>query len=175
MLTQIPVNTNKTMRSVVLRHPNSVEVAAFRKEIKRVDAATPGTMGGLPTLGGMGVLDSEDEDDFDYAPLGDGKLLPCEPFQPSSMVDRNDGIDAAEGVLMYCMVEPVAKPDSCDYFELKTRDLVFLIVWEGVYAGYEVVGRETNINIPPFTRRYVLQKRDDLKFLGEQKPVEPTA
>ncbi len=36
-------------------------------------------------------------------------------------------------------------------------------------------GRETNINIPPFTRRYVLQKRDDLKFLGEQKPVEPAA
>jgi hypothetical protein len=156
------------MRTVVLRHPNSVEVTAFRKEVQRVDAATPGVMGGLPTLGGMGVLDSEDEDDYDYAELGDGKLLPCEAFQPSNMVDRNDGIDAAEGVLLYCMIEPAALPNSCDYFELKTHDLVFLIVWEGVYAGYEVVGRETNINIPPFTRRYMLQKRDDLKFLGDQ-------
>jgi hypothetical protein len=174
MLHQIPINTNSTMRTVVLRHPNSVEVSVFRKEVKRVDAATPGTMGGLPTLGGMGVLDSEDEDDFDYAELGDGKLLPCEAFQPSDMVDRNDGINAAEGVLMYCMIEPVVKPDAPEYFELKTHDLVFLVVWEGVYVGYEVVGRETNINIPPYTRRYMLQKRDDLKFLGLNKPPATT-
>jgi len=174
MLHQIPINTNSTMRTVVLRHPNSVEVSVFRKEVKRVDAATPGTMGGLPTLGGMGVLDSEDEDDFEFTPLGDGKLLPCEAFQPSDMVDRNDGINAAEGVLMYCMIEPVVKPDAPEYFELKTHDLVFLVVWEGVYVGYEVVGRETNINIPPYTRRYMLQKRDDLKFMGLNKPAATT-
>ena len=174
MLHQIPINTNSTMRTVVLRHPNSVEVSVFRKEVKRVDAATPGTMGGLPTLGGMGVLDSEDEDDYDYAELGDGKLLPCEAFQPSDMVDRNDGINAAEGVLMYCMIEPMVKPDAPEYFELKTHDLVFLVVWEGIYVGYEVVGRETNINIPPYTRRYMLQKRDDLKFMGLNKPATTT-
>ena len=170
MLHQIPINTNKTMRTVVLRHPNSMEVAVFRKVLKRVDDSAPGTMGGLPTLGGMGVLDSEDEDDYDFAALGDGKLLPCEAFQPSSMVDRDDGIDAAEGVMLYCMVEPVALPGTDESFELKTHDLVFLIVWEGVYVGYEVVGRETNINIAPFVRRYVLQKRDDLKFLGDLPP-----
>jgi hypothetical protein len=90
------------------------------------------------------------------------------------MVDRNDGINAAEGVLMYCMIEPVVKPDAPEYFELKTHDLVFLVVWEGVYVGYEVVGRETNINIPPYTRRYMLQKRDDLKFLGLNKPPATT-
>jgi hypothetical protein len=45
-----------------------------------------------------------------------------------------------------------------------------LVVWQGVYVGYEVVGRETNVNIPPFCRRYVLNKRDDLAFLGGGLP-----
>lgn len=170
MINQIPINTNKAMRSVVLRHPNSVEVAVFRKKINRTDTSIPGVMGGIPTLGGMGVIDTEDEDDFDYEDIGDGKMLPCEAFQPSDMVDRDDGINSAEGVMLYCMVEPIASQDSCGYFELKTHDLIFLVVWEGVYIGYEVVGRETNINIPPFTRRYMLNKRDDLKFIDFKKP-----
>lgn len=167
MLTQIPKNTNKAMRAVLLKHPNAVDVAVFRKKLNRLD---DGVMGGLPTLGGLGVLDSEDEDDIDYVPLGDAKLLPCEAFQPSDMVDRGDGIDASEGVMLSCMIEPVAKPESDEYFKLKTHDLVFLIIWEGVYVGYEVEGTETNINIPPFTRRYMLNKRDDLKFIDFNKP-----
>lgn len=165
MLNQIPVNTNKAMRAVVLRHPNAMECAAFRKVVKRTDPHTPGAMGGMPTLGGMGVLDSEDEDDFDVVSLGDAFLLPCELFQPSNMNDRDDGIDAGEGVMLFCMIEPEACPGDDAYFNLQKHDYVFLIVWEGVYIGYEVVGVESNINIPPYTRRYMLNKRDDLKYL----------
>lgn len=164
MQTQIPRNTNKAARMVVLRHPSSTEVVVFRRVLLRTDPG--GTMGGLPTLGGMGVLEQEDEDSYDVQELGPGRLLPCEAFTPSEMVDRNDGINAAEGVLSYALIEPTAAEGEAGHFEVKSRDLVFLVVWEGVYVGYEVVGRETNINIPPFSRRYVLAKRDDLKFLG---------
>lgn len=173
MLHQIPVNTQKTMRNVVLKHPNGMEVAVYRKVVKRRDEDPDSFMGGMPTLGGMGVLDSEDEDDFELSSLGDGKLLPCEPFQTSSVVDRGDGVDPADGVLLYAMIEPLQECGCDGHFELKTHDYVFLVVWEGVYTGYEVVGREANINIPPFVARYVLNKRDDLQFLGG-KPDFPT-
>ena len=166
MIKNVPVNTNKAMRAVVLKHPNSFEAEVYRKKILRADT---GTMGGLPTLGGMGVLDSEDEDNFEVVKLGDARMLPCEPFQISSVTDRQDGIDTAEGVLLYCMVESVAAPDQDGYFQLKTHDFVFLVVWGGITVGYEVEGVETNINIPPYTRRYILNKRDDLQFLGLTK------
>lgn len=164
MQTQIPRNTNKAARTVVLRHPSATDVVVFRRTLNRTDPA--GTMGGLPMLGGMGVLEQEDEPDYGVEELGAGRLLPCEAFVPSEMVDRNDGINAAEGVLTYALIEPLAADGEPGHFEVKSRDLVFLVVWEGVYVGYEVVGRETNINIPPFARRYALAKRDDLKFLG---------
>lgn len=173
MLYQIPMNTQKTMRTVVLKHPNAMDVAVFRKVLKRQDEQPDSMMGGLPTLGGMGILDSEDEDDFEMQPLGEGRLLPCEPFQASQMVDRNDGIDPADGVYTYCMIESTGAPGSPEDFELKSHDYVFIVVWEGVYTGYEVVGRETNINIPPFVRRYVLNKRDDLQFLGGKPNLTP--
>lgn len=173
MLYQIPQNTQKTMRAVVLKHPNSMDVAIYRKVVKRKDLDPDSMLGGLPTLGGMGVLDSEDEDDFDMMPIGDARMLPCEAFQPSSVVDRGDGVDGADGVWAYAMIEPLAAPDDPEHFELKTHDFVFVVVWEGTYVGYEVVGREANINIPPFVARYVLNKRDDLQFLGG-KPDYPT-
>lgn len=167
----ISVNTNKAMRAVVLRHPNSVECAVFRKTVRRVDDQQPGTMGGRPTLGGMGLISSEDEDDFDIQPLGDAYLLPCEAFQPSTMNNRDDGMDAADGVMLYCMIEPEANPGSAAYFDLEKNDYVFLVVWDGIYMGYEIVGVETTINIPPFTRRYMLNKRDDLNYLELQPEV----
>lgn len=164
MQTQIPKNTNKAMRTVVLRHPNATDVVVFRRKLLRTDPG--GAMGGLPKLGGMGVLEQEDEDNYEVQELGACRMLPCEAFQPSDMVDRDDAINAAEGVLSYALIEPMAAEGEAAHFEIKSRDLVFLVVWEGVYVGYEVVGRETNINIPPFARRYALAKRDDLKFLG---------
>ena len=67
MLTNVPSAVNRMARNVVINHPNTWECQVFRKRVTRTDGAP---VGGLPTMGGLGVLDSEDEESIDYDHLG---------------------------------------------------------------------------------------------------------
>ena len=65
MLTNVTKSVIYATRQVVLRHPNSFPCSAWRKKVLRVeldpDTGDESTMSGLPTMGGMGVLKSDDE------------------------------------------------------------------------------------------------------------------
>ena len=54
MLTNVPSAVNRMARNVVINHPNTWECQVFRKRVTRTDGAP---VGGLPTMGGLGVLE----------------------------------------------------------------------------------------------------------------------
>src|SRR5690242_10757353 len=87
MLNNVPEAINRMTRNVVMNHPNTYSVQVFRKTITRT---APDTVAGAPTMGGLGVLDSMDEEQFEYAFLGNGFAMPAEGFAPAPMVKRGD-------------------------------------------------------------------------------------
>lgn len=167
MLKNIPASVNFSTRQVVLRHPNSMECTVWRKEVKRVelDPATglPSTMGGSPTLGGMGVLRSEDEAEYTYRELGAARMLFAGAFQPNDLVERDDAM--LQQNLQEAQLASVADASKPEHFEADTGDLILLDMGLGVVLAYEVATITGNIAIPPYTRKLMLNPRDDLHAL----------
>lgn len=170
MLTSVPISINTSNRQVVLRHPNSFDAVVSRKRLVRVenDPATglPSEMGDTPTMGGMGVLRSEDEADFEYDELGPAKVqfVGPGPFQQQDVIERDNGLEpeAQRPVLIECL----AAPGSAEYFLADSGDLVMLQLAPGVVIGYEVASVGGTVNIPPYTRRLILNPRDDLAYVA---------
>ena len=71
MLNSVPKAINDAARTVTLRHPNRMDATVWRKEVNRTAS---GEVGGMPNIGGVGVLDSEDEADYSYEPVGDAAI-----------------------------------------------------------------------------------------------------
>lgn len=167
MLTSVPTAINQSNRQVVLRHPNSFDAVVSRKRVVRVElvAGAPGEMGGNPTLGGMGVLRSEDEADYEYDELGPAKLLFAGPgpFQPQDIIERDNGLVAE--TQREVLIECVAKPGETGFFVADTSDLVSIMLGPGVVMVYDVATVSGTVNIPPYTRRLVLNPRDDLNYI----------
>lgn len=166
MLHQVPIQIGRMARNVVLNHPNSMEIEMWRKVILRKDT---GEVAGKPTMGGIGVLDSDDEDDIDWVYLGSGRAVRAEVFQPSSMMDANDAnIGFSEEASF--LIEPDANSGEEEFFDVRTHDVMKIVIrippdYEN-YAtvAYQVTGRETTSDIPPFNIRYRCSLRDDLSF-----------
>lgn len=150
-------------RNVVINHPNTFNCELWRKVILRKDDSE---VAGKPTMGGIGVMESDDEEDFEYKMMGEGYALAVTMFEPAPIVDHNDTNIGPEEFRF--LLEPAANDSNEEGFWIpKTHDLVFLMipnVTGDKYArlAFEVVGRETTTNIPPFNIRYVCNRRDDL-------------
>ncbi|MCK9394218.1 MAG: hypothetical protein M0Q44_01340 [Methylobacter sp.] len=232
MLNNVPDAINKLARNVVINHPNSFNCTGVRKRVTRAGPI----VSGLPTLGGLGVMSNDDEEDIDWDLLGNGYALKAESFSPSMMMDRQDAnngfadefkfliepevlqgngsgaaftfvvtagvvtsavivsggtgymtgqklvfvgvgtgavaaIVATDGVITSVAlsaggtgyaVAPTATVD--DYgFTVKKHDVIYLIIGDTRQA-FEIVGVETTSDIPPYTKRYVCNIRDDLHF-----------
>lgn len=183
MLNSVPIAVTSNTRQVVLRHPNTMPCTVFRKVVKRVETAgeldpnsptpnDPSEMGGAPTLGGMGVLRSEDEADFEYVPLGEGRCLFAGPFMPNDLNERDDAV--LQQNMQEAQVEPLADPGTPEWFMADTTDLVMITPGLGVVLAYEVATATGMSNIPPYVRKLVLNPRDDLHHLDPFIP-EPAA
>lgn len=160
MLNNVAVQIAKGARSVTLRHPNSFDCHLYRKVVART---SDGQMGGLPTIGGLGALDSEDEDDVDWNMIGFGKLNQVGMFEPSSFNDRETTLDV-QYPQMIALIEAIAEPGEAEYFVADKHDLVFLDISDIVRIGFEIVDIIGDINIAPYTKKYVLNKRDELLY-----------
>jgi hypothetical protein len=94
VLNNVPTAVNSLARNVVINHPNSSNAVMVRKVVTRTASTT---VGGLPTLGGLGVISSEDEESVSWELLGNAYALETESFTPAKMMDRQDanngGID----------------------------------------------------------------------------------
>jgi len=161
MLTNVSIGIKRMARNVVMNHPNSWNCQVFRKVVKRT---APETVAGAPTMGGLAVLDSMDEEDYEYVHLGNGYALRAEGFAPAPMTKRGDAnIGSGEGMLF--LVEPKEPSGHPDSFDLRNHDV--MLIWLGTAPdcaklAFEVVGIETTSDIPPYTTRYIMNRRDDL-------------
>lgn len=171
MINSVPATVNAASRQVTLRHPNSIPATVLRKSVQRVDTP-PDTMGSMPTLGGMGVLSSEDESKIDWTVIGEARVLIAEQFQTAELSDRMDSIGAPTPQ-QRAMIECLANPGAVGYFECKLQDIVILTPGAMVGLAFEVVAVEGNINIPPFTQSYILSPRDELSSIPGIASVNP--
>lgn len=172
MLTSVPRAINAASRQVVLRHPNAFECVVSRKRVSRVETdpvtGNASEMGGDPTLGGMGVLRNEDEADFDYEELGAAKLLYAAPYAQRDTIDR-DNAQVPE-IEREVLIEATAEPGTPGHFVADTADLVVITLAPGVVMAYEVGTVRGTVNIPPYTRRLILNPRDDLAYVEPFSP-----
>jgi hypothetical protein len=144
-----------------------MECTVWRMQVLRteVDPATgqPSSAMGSPTLGGLGVLRSEDEVEYEYVELGEGKCMFCGQYQPNDMNERDSALIQANA--QEAQVEALANPGAPGYFVADTNDIVMLHVGLGVVMVFEVATITGSVNIPPYNRKLVLNPRDDLHSL----------
>ena len=157
MLNQVPNGMRVAQRGVVLRHPNAMDCQVWRRRVTRTDGAD-GELGGLPTLGGIGVTDSEDEPESDYELLGSGKVLFTGGYEGSVLQDNKD---SAEGITGIALIEPL----EAGSFTPKDSDLVMAMPGGGVVIPYEVTNVLNTVNIPPYVAKYELSPQGDLLFV----------
>lgn len=160
MLNAVPASINTLTRNVVLNHPNTFNCRVFREVVER---SSPGTIGGLPTMGELGVLDPEDEEDITHQFLGNGFALPAEGFAPSQLMG-GDAAYGAENEFRF-LIEPEEPSGHAESFDVRKHDVIYLVLGAGdapPMIAFEVVGTETTTNIPPFTTRFICNRRDDL-------------
>ena len=166
MLTAVPSSVNALTRNVVLNHPNSFNCKVFREVTERV---APTTIGGLPTMGGLGVLDPEDEEKISHQFLGNGFALPAESFAPSPLMSAGDAAYGAEAEVRF-LIQPEEPSGHAEHIDVRKHDVFYLLLGTGdapPMIAFEVVGTETTSNIPPFTTRFICNRRDDLAVPAE--------
>jgi hypothetical protein len=182
MLNNVPKTVNKSARIVVLRHPNAMDCQVWRKVVNRPDEPAAGgglpvRVDSLPTIGGLGSTSKEDEADIDYELLGDAKAILTGIFAGNSLMDADDAIEPTVPQ-QEALVESVDAPESGG-FVVDKDDLVLLTPGGGVVLPFEVVDVIGTVNVPPYTRKFVLQPRDNLYHIPglsevfEERPELP--
>ena len=157
MLNNVPLAIRRSVRAVTLNHPNRMTCTVYRKVVTRV---APTMIGGLPTLGGLGVLEDDDEADFEYQSLGDGCVVMTGTYQGGFRSDDNSLLDNPNTSQQEALLEPLTD----DGFTPKKHDLVSIVIGDAVLP-YEITDITGTVNIPPFTQKYVLQLRDELVYV----------
>lgn len=162
MLNNVPLQTQMLAHRVVVRHPNSMTAVLYRKRSNRTDPLHSGN----PTMGGLAVLSSTDEEDYTYDRKGIVAMLPVvDRFAPSVMqksMDVSVGDGNIEARYLIVSIHDSAHPE---YVKPKDHDIVFVLMTgeeDGPKFAFEIVKTETTLNVPPFTERYVLNRREDL-------------
>lgn len=169
MLNQVAVTMRRAHRAMVLRHPNALDCQVWRRAVTRTVGAEAGTLGGLPTLGGIAVMDSDDEVQAEYELLGTGKVLFTGMYAGSQLSDRRDAAmpDADASLALI-------EPDDCAAgWEPKDGDLVMGMPGAGVVITWEVTSVMNTVNIPPYVPKYELSPQGDLLWIpGVSAAVE---
>ncbi len=169
MLHNVPTQIARMNRAVVMNHPNSFSCEVWRKEVLR---KADDEFAGKPTFGGIGVIDSGDEEDYKYNFLGTGCLLPAEQFQPAPVNDAQDANVGADNEFLFIIVSE-AQTSEEGYFEIQNHDVVFVLLGEcpnQAKLAYEVIGLETTINISPYVQRYRCNRRGDMDLSIDENP-----
>lgn len=169
MLNNVPIQVNRAARQVTLRHPNGMDCSLWKKVILRVNDPAD-NFGGLPTIGGAGVLDSEDEADYTYEFLADAKISFTGQYigADSNTIDTENGLNYFAAA-MEALIECTAELGSPEWVMPDKPMVVTVFPGNGVVVPYQIVGTTGNVNIPPYTRKYVLNPLSD----SESWPTEP--
>lgn len=156
MLNQVPRAINRLAAQIVHRHPNSIGIQLFRKRVTR----TP-----THTMGGLGVLSAEDEESIEYDFIGLGSALPnADDAASPTLVNDNRDVYHGNGQEFRFLIEPEAQAGENGFFIPTQGDVIVLWLDDdgSLRVPFEVVDSETVNNLPPFSIRYICNRRDDL-------------
>ena len=160
MLNNVAIQMNRAVRQRTLRDPSSIPCVLFKKVVTR--ASDGSTFDGAPTIGPLGVMSDEDEAAYDWEEVGDGMLLFGQGYAPSpgNTSDDSSRLDYAQG-LIEAFIEPLIGPGEEGYVQPAKRMLVAVLLGDGIIVNYELNDVTGSMNIPPYTRKYVLEWRPD--------------
>lgn len=169
MLNSVAIAVNRANRQRTLRDPNRLDCVLFNKVVGRTNATPdPDDLEDEPgTLGGAGVMSDEDEVNYSWVVAGDAVLTFSQGYAAplGNTSDDSGFLDYADGVLE-ASIECVVEPGAPGYVQPDKRMLVAVLVGGGVIVNYEIVGVTGSINIPPYTRKYLLNPRPDEAATG---------
>ncbi|NWA11906.1 hypothetical protein [Pseudomonas gingeri] len=160
MLNNVAIAVNRANRQRTLREPNRIPCVLFSKVVTR--KSDDASYDGAPTIGGLGVLTDEDETQYEWVEACDAVLHFSQGYAAPLGNTSDDGerMDYAEGVLE-ASIEPIKDPGTDGYVQPAKRMLVSLLMGDGVIVNFEIVDVTGNVNIPPYTRKYLLNPRPD--------------
>lgn len=160
MNNNIAIQMNRANRQRTLRDMNAIDCVLFTKHVTRASAGT--TYDGTPTLGKLGMLSDEDEIEYEWIEACEAKVHFSQGYAAPLGNTSDDGsrLDYAEGVLE-ASIEPLPNPGEEGYVEPGKRMLVAVLMGGGVIVNFEIVDVTGTVNIPPYTRRYLLNPRPD--------------
>ncbi|WP_426237534.1 hypothetical protein [Pseudomonas sp. TWP3-2] len=160
MLNNIAIQMNRANRQRTLREPNAIPCVLFDKKVTRT--SDDETNDGYPTIGPLGVMSDEDEAAYEWVEVGDARIHFSQGYAAPLGNTSDDGsrLDYAEGVLE-ASIEMLADPGTEGYVQPGKRMLVAVLMGEGVIVNFEIVDVTGTVNIPPYTRKYLLNPRPD--------------
>lgn len=169
MLNNVAIAANKANRQRTMRHPNALDCVLFTKQVDRQDEG--GAYDGAPTLGGAGMLSSEDEVNYSWVVACDARISFAQGFAAPLGNTSDDGqrLDY-ENQVLEASIEPVPNPGTEGYVLPDRQMLVAVLVGGGIIVNYQVVDVTGNINIPPYTRKYLLNPRPDEAATADLEP-----
>ena len=169
MLNNIAIAVNKANRQRTLREPNAIDCVLFTKRVDRVGEGT--AFDGAQTLGGAGMLSSEDEVNYSWVVACDARIRFAQGFAAplGNMSDSGRRLDFEDQVLE-ASIEPVPNPGTKGYVLPDRQMLVAVLVGGGVIVNYQIVDVTGNLNISPYTRTYLLNPRPDETATAELEP-----
>jgi len=160
MLNNVAIAVNKANRQRTLREPNAIDCVLFTK---RVDRAGEGnSFDGAPTLGGAGMLSSEDEVNYTWVVACDARIHFAQGYAaPLGNTSDNGGHLDYEDQVLEASIEPIPNPGTEGFVLPDRQMLVAVLVGGGVIVNYQIVDVTGNVNIYPYTRKYLLNPRPD--------------
>ena len=174
MLYNVPNTLNRMIFNVVANHPNAFSCEMLRRIVTRSNPGEKEFLG-RETMGGAGVLDTYDEEDYTYEFLGLGYALPTENFQPSKLTDHKDANIGPTEEFSFLIV-PQAQSGEEGFFIPKTHDVMYLLLGEDpekqAKLAFEIIRMETTSNIPPYTNRWICNRRDDMHISAQEVAEE---
>jgi hypothetical protein len=160
--TQIANVITRNARMMCLNADGSQQCVIVKKHLLRKDDVPDSTMGGIPTMGGMGVLSKLDEDDYEWELKGDGMCLFTGQVQPDSL--SNNGAYMLPSAEITALVVSLKEPEEGGFF-IEKGDVLFLHVAGEVTVAMEVISPQSPHAIAPYSVQFTLSPRDDLDFV----------
>ena len=116
-------------------------------------------------------MSDEDEVNYSWVYACDAKIHFAQGFAAplGNTADNGGRLDYPEGVTE-ASIEPILEPGAEGYVQPAKRMLVALLMGDGLIINYEIVDVTGNVNIPPFTRKYLVNPRPDEEVTGDLEP-----
>ncbi|MFV3292432.1 hypothetical protein ACNFBR_27335 [Pseudomonas sp. NY11955] len=160
MLSNVAIQINRAKRQRTLRDPNSIPCVLFDKVVTRT--SDKASFDGYPTIGPLGVMSDEDEAEYEWKEVAEAMIHFSQGYAAplGNTSDDSTRLDYADGILQ-ASIEPVKDPDEEGYVQPSKRMLVAVLMGDGVIINFEIVDVTGAVNIPPYTRDYLLNPAPD--------------